>query len=171
MLERLVVERGVLHAEGEQYPCALGKGGILPPGRKREGDGATPAGSYRLRECWVRADRVRPLPETALPLRLITARDGWCDDPAHPLYNRHFVIPADPAPASFEQLWREDEAYDLIVPLGYNDAPIIPGKGSAIFLHVAKQGYPPTEGCVALAKEDLLRLLPVLSPHTVLDIQ
>lgn len=154
-MTQLKVQQRILKIGDASYPCAIGRGGLITAEKKREGDGCTPIGTWRLRECWYRADRMRA-PETKLPLRIITPNDGWCDDPKHALYNRHVKLPFA---ASHEQLWREDEAYDLIIPLGYNDDPVIPGKGSAIFLHVAKPDYAPTEGCVALAKADLLLIL------------
>ena len=149
---------------GKHYRCAVGKGGLSSD--KREGDGATPLGEFLLRECWYRADKTMP-PETRLPLKIIHEDDGWCDDPAYPAYNRHVKLPFA---ASHERLWREDDVYDLIVPLGYNDAPVMPGKGSAIFMHVAKPDYAPTEGCVALAKDDLLELLTQVSSDTAISI-
>lgn len=158
---------GTLEFDGKTYRCALGKKGISPD--KKEGDNCTPSGTFALRECWYRADK-GPVPDTLLPVRPITPADGWCDDAAHALYNKHFIIPAsagDPTsqdnapdmPRSYERLWRDDDVYDLIVPLGYNDAPIIPGKGSAIFMHLARPKYEGTEGCVALNKDDLLEIL------------
>jgi L,D-peptidoglycan transpeptidase YkuD (ErfK/YbiS/YcfS/YnhG family) len=136
-----------------RFRCALGWGGVTRA--KREGDGATPVGTWRMRGLHFRSDRVLR-PRTGLPARPITPEDGWCDDPADARYNqpvRH------PYPRSAERLWREDALYDLVIPLGYNDAPPAPGRGSAIFLHVARRGYGPTAGCVALARRDLLAVL------------
>ena len=163
----LIVQSGILRVGKREYRCVLGRGGVIPADKKREGDGCTPIGAWPLRACWYRPDRLTA-PTTLLPLHTIQPDDGWCDDPAHALYNQH-VTP--PFPASHETLWREDHAYDLIIPLGYNDNPITPGKGSAIFLHVAQPDYPPTEGCVALSLEDLLALLPELSVESVLEIR
>lgn len=178
----LLVRNRTLTFRGKTYPCAIGKGGLIAAEEKREGDGCTPVGTWPLRECWWRSDRTA-LPETSLPLHEITPDDGWCDDPAHPLYNRHFsIVPVknnapspwrgeNDLPASFERLWREDHAYDLIVPLGYNDAPVIPGKGSAIFLHCAKENFEGTEGCVALDAEDLRKVLAHADLSTLLRIE
>lgn len=149
-----VISADKLEFDGKTYPIATGKNGFSR--EKREGDNCTPIGAYALRECWYRADKLPHPPKTALPLRVIQPDDGWCDDPAHPAYNTHVKLPFS---ASHEKLWREDDVYDVIVPLGYNDAPIVPGKGSAIFMHVARPGYVGTEGCVALALPDLLALL------------
>jgi len=140
---------------GKTYRCATGKNGFVPDAEHKEGSGKTPIGSYALRSCWYRPDRLSP-PLTHLPLHVITPQNGWCDAPAHPCYNQPVPLPfAD----SHELLWREDEVYDIIVPLGFNDAPVIAGKGSAIFLHIAKKDYSPTEGCIAIAREDMLEVL------------
>jgi L,D-peptidoglycan transpeptidase YkuD (ErfK/YbiS/YcfS/YnhG family) len=134
-----------------QFPCALGRSGITAT--KREGDGATPAGSFPLRYVMFRADRLAR-PPTLLEAIPIAPDDGWCDDPADAAhYNRPVRLPH---PARHERLWRADALYDLVVALGYNDAPPVPGLGSAIFLHVARSDYGPTEGCVALALPHLL---------------
>jgi L,D-peptidoglycan transpeptidase YkuD (ErfK/YbiS/YcfS/YnhG family) len=142
------------------YQCAIGKGGFISPEEKREGDLKTPTGTYALREVWYRPDKLEMMPDTALLLRAVGEDDGWCDEPAHPNYNEHIVRPFA---ASHEKLWRDDDCYDLIVPIGYNDAPVVPGKGSAIFMHIAKPGYTGTEGCVAVSKQDLLAILPQLA--------
>ncbi len=165
-MPELLVQGGQLSFQGKTYRCAVGKGGVIAATQKREGDGATPAGSWKLRECWFRHDRLA-MPNTMLPTRAIQKDDGWCDDSAHPLYNHHIRLPFE---ARHETLWRDDHTYDLIVPLGYNDNPVVAGKGSAIFLHVAKPGYAGTEGCVALAQEDLLSLLPFFTPELSISI-
>lgn len=133
--------------------CAIGRSGLAR--NKREGDGATPIGIWPCRLIYWRPDRLSP-PATALPIVALQPADGWCDAPADPAYNLPVALPY---PASTEMLWRDDHVYDLIVPLGYNDAPVVPGLGSAIFLHLAQPDYAPTQGCVALALEDLLAFL------------
>jgi L,D-peptidoglycan transpeptidase YkuD (ErfK/YbiS/YcfS/YnhG family) len=130
-------------------PCAIGPGGIAR--KLGEGDGVTPLGVFDLREVFYRADRIAK-PGTVLPVRVIAKDDGWCDAPGDKNYNRLVKLPY---PASAEHLWREDHIYDLIAVIGFNDDPVIPGKGSAIFLHLAKTDFPPTVGCVALAEKDL----------------
>lgn len=161
----VIVTGNILIFKNKLYRCAIGKGGFSA--NKKEGDGATPLGEFALRECWYRADRMSA-PITKLPLKIIHETDGWCDDPKSPDYNLHVKLPFS---ASHEKLWHEDGVYDLIVPLGYNDGPIIPGKGSAIFMHIAKPDYTPTEGCVALAKKDLLEILSCVDPQTRITIQ
>lgn len=150
--------RGVLNAGGQGIDCALGRTGIT--GDKREGDGATPSGRFALRRVFYRADRLAP-PATRLPLTAIAKDDGWCDDPASSDYNRPVRFPFA---ASAEHLWRDDALYDLVVVLGHNDDPPQPGAGSAIFLHVARDGLQPTEGCVAIPRAALIALVEELAP-------
>ena len=147
--------------------CALGPAGVTPADAKREGDGASPAGAWPLRRVLYRPDR-RPAPETGLPVRALAPDDGWCDAPADPAYNRPVTLPY---PASAERLWRDDGVYDLIVTLGHNDDPVVAGAGSAIFLHLARPDYAPTQGCVALAAGDLADLLRLAKPGDALVIR
>ncbi|MFN3076105.1 MAG: L,D-transpeptidase [Alphaproteobacteria bacterium] len=151
--------------EQEPVRCALGRNGLKQD--KREGDGATPIGCFSLRRVLFRPDRLAP-PATRLPIQPIQPADGWCDDPSDLAYNCPVLLPYS---ASAESLWREDGLYDLIVILGHNDDPVLPGHGSAIFLHVARADFGPTEGCVAIGKEDLLRLLSVCKPNSRLCIR
>lgn len=144
---------GLLRFQGGIYRCAIGKGGIRTD--KREGDGATPTGLLPLRRVMYRADRLTP-PRAAVPVAPIAPDDGWCDDPGHTHYNTQIRLPH---PARHEELWRTDAIYDVIGMLGWNDAPVTRGRGSAIFLHLARPGFTPTEGCIALEQRDLLRVL------------
>ncbi len=148
-----VYASGLLAHRDRLYRCALGKGGLTS--NKREGDGATPIGRFTARELLFRRDRVAS-PKTGLASRAINVDAGWSDDPADPEYNRQVRRPHR---FSHEILYREDGLYDLIVPLGYNDAPPVSGLGSAIFLHVARNDYEPTEGCVAVDRADLIDIL------------
>ena len=107
-------------------------------------------------------------PATALPVRPLAEDDGWCDDPAHPDYNRPVKRPF---PASHEAMWRDDHLYDIVVVLGHNDDPPRPPLGSAIFLHLAKPDYAPTEGCIALARPDLEAVLALAAPGDALEIR
>lgn len=139
---------------GEQvWPCAVGRGGVRED--KTEGDHATPAGRWPIRRVLYRADRLQR-PETAFPCDPLQPDDGWCDAPADPQYNRLVRLPY---PAGHERLWRDEEVYDCIVVLGYNDRPVRAGAGSAIFLHIARRDLAPTEGCVALLRGHLLEFL------------
>ena len=145
--------RGVVRLGGLAFPCALGRSGRSV--RKREGDGATPVGRWRLLGVLYRSDRGR-CPSTRLPVRPIAPDDGWCDAPGDRNYNRPV---RHPYPASAERLWREDGLYDIVVVLSHNVRPRVRGAGSAVFMHLARPGYRPTEGCIALKREHLLRLL------------
>lgn len=158
---------GVLTAAGGRFACALGWGGIVA--EKREGDGGTPAGRFVLREALWRPERCAA-PTTGLPLSAIRPDDGWCDDPADGAYNRRVRLPHR---GRCEALWREDGLYDLLAVVGWNDDPPVPGLGSAIFLHVVREGpagFEPTEGCVALMEADLRAVLALAGPGTAIDI-
>ena len=150
----VVSPTGHLSAGGKRFRCAFGSGGITR--KKSEGDGATPAGTWPLRLGLYRADRLAPPPTAGLPMYPLSPRAGWCDDPIHPAYNQPIRLPFT---GRAEHLWRSDGVYDIIVVLGYNDAPAEPPRGSAIFLHVARPSLSPTEGCVALSKTDLVSVL------------
>lgn len=149
----------------QSFRCAVGRSGIVLD--KHEGDGGTPVGVWPLREVFYRPDRLAK-PVTALPVRALVPDDGWCDAPADARYNRPVRLPY---PASAEQLWRADHMYDLIVVVGYNDAPVLPGKGSAIFLHVARPGYTGTAGCVAFARNHLLAILGTIDKRSRLVVR
>lgn len=157
-----VTADGRLRFQGALFRCALGKGGVRAD--KREGDGATPAGLMPLRRVLYRADRTAP-PAARVRVEPIAPEDGWCDDSGHPDYNRQIRLPH---PARHEVLWREDGLYDIIGVLGWNDAPAERGRGSAIFLHIARADYGPTEGCIALDARELRRVLAGLEAVAVL---
>lgn len=163
-MEIMVWPPGTLAWNGRRVRCALGRGGVRAD--KREGDGATPAGTFPLRRVLYRADRLPP-PETGLPVQALEPGDAWCDDPADADYNRPVTRPLA---AGHETMWRDDNVYDLVVPLGYNDDPVEPGLGSAIFLHVARPDFGPTEGCIALAIGELLELLGACDETTRLSV-
>ena len=139
---------------------ALGRTGIKAA--KREGDGATPAGRFHPVRLWWRADRL-PRPRTLLPVRRIGPDDAWCENPADRRYNRAFRRAAN---EPGDRLRRDDGLYDLIVEIDHNTRPRVAGGGSAVFIHVARDGFAPTAGCVALRRNELLVLLARLSPKT-----
>ncbi|MDO8290805.1 MAG: L,D-transpeptidase family protein [Parvibaculum sp.] len=152
-------------------PCALGRSGIVTD--KREGDGGTPTGTFPLRELRYRADRLAP-PASPLETRVINANDGWCDAPADKNYNRFVTLPY---PVSHEKLMRDDGLYDIVIMLGYNDDPVVSGKGSAIFFHLAKEKaidgkstLQPTEGCVALTLANMRTVLALITASTQMEI-
>ena len=157
--------------------CAIGRGGIAVKGG--EGDGITPRGRWPVREIFYRPDRIAR-PQVMLPLRAIRPQDGWCDAPHDANYNRLVTLPYR---ASAERMWRDDHLYDLVAVLGYNDDPVVPGKGSAIFLHLTRSGgesrsdalkepdYSVTQGCVALAFADALAALEQLQPGDAVIVE
>jgi L,D-peptidoglycan transpeptidase YkuD (ErfK/YbiS/YcfS/YnhG family) len=157
--------RGTARLGHRQFPCALGRAGLSAD--KREGDGATPIGRFAFRRLLYRADRV-PHIETRVPARHIARDDGWCDDPASPDYNRAVRLPH---PARHEELWRDDHLYDLVVIIGHNDDPVLPGAGSAVFVHIASDDFGPTAGCVAFRRADLLMILAQVTTSDAVDIR
>jgi L,D-peptidoglycan transpeptidase YkuD (ErfK/YbiS/YcfS/YnhG family) len=139
--------------DGATRRCAVGRGGIGL--KQREGDGITPTGKWPLRRVFFRGDRL-DAPKTILPVEKIDPDDAWCDIPGDPNYNRLVRLPYA---TLNERLWRDDHLYDVIAVVGFNDSPVVQGKGSAIFMHIARENYEPTEGCVALVLDDLLTAL------------
>lgn len=156
--------QGWLIAGPFTVPVALGRGSIKA--NKREGDGGTPRGTFQLRRVWWRADRA-PRPITQLPVRRIKPDDGWCEDPRDRRYNRPVKVPGN---SGADRLWRQDALYDIIIEISHNTRPRIAGRGSAVFIHNARDGFGPTAGCVALRPDALKRLLPWLGPRTRIDI-
>ena len=138
--------------------CAVGRGGVAV--KQREGDGITPVGTWPLRNVLYRPDRLSA-PRTKLPVSPLASGDGWCEAPDDPDYNRMVRLPHR---SLSDSMWREDALYDVVLVVGYNDAPVVPGRGSAIFVHVARGDYGPTQGCVALSRADLLEALAQLQP-------
>lgn len=145
--------RGWLTYGALRWPCALGRTGRRAI--KREGDGATPIGSFRLLKAYYRPDRLMR-PRVPMPLTRLRSSDGWCDAVGDRNYNRYV---AHPYAASAERMWRADGLYDVVVVLDYNVKPRAQGRGSAIFMHCAREGFAPTEGCIALQRRDLLQVL------------
>lgn len=156
--------RGWLTADGWTVPVALGRGGILA--NKREGDGGTPRGTFYPRQLWWRADR-HPKPRTFLRVRPIRPEDAWCEDPHDRHYNQPIRLVRDQAG---DRLTREDHLYDFIVEIDHNAAPRIAGRGSAVFLHLARANFSPTAGCVSMTKSAMLRLLRRMGPRTKIII-
>ncbi len=153
MTRALVHPDGRLTFAGRTLRAALGRGGVRAD--KQEGDGATPAGLLPLRRVLYRADRIKP-PACGVPSEPLSPDDGWCDDTDDRAYNRMVRLPHA---ARHEALWRADAVYELVGVLGWNDAPPVRGRGSAIFLHVARPDFAPTEGCIALDRTDLVAVL------------
>ena len=157
---------GQVFWKGNSYPCALGKGGVLSATDKQEGDDATPAGLYPILWVYNRPDRVT-MPELSIPLQPLTKESGWCDEPLSDHYNKPVALPHH---ESAETMWREDACYDVVLVLGHNVCPTKPHRGSAIFMHIAREGMTPTRGCVALTKDDLLAILPEITNETMVRV-
>jgi L,D-peptidoglycan transpeptidase YkuD (ErfK/YbiS/YcfS/YnhG family) len=162
---RISETRGIARLGDRVFPCALGRAGLIAD--KREGDGGTPIGRFQFRRLLYRADRV-PHIETRLPALHIDPTDGWCDDPASPDYNRPVRLPQA---ARHERLWLESHLYDLVVIIGHNDDPIVKGAGSAVFVHVARDNFAPTEGCIAFTRDDLLTILSRVGTSDAIEIR
>ena len=156
--------RGWLTVGGQTIPVALGRGGIRA--NKREGDGGTPKGTFRPRQLWWRADR-HPRPRTFLPVRAIGPEDAWCEDPRSRHYNQPVRLGRD---CCGDRLKRDDHLYDFIVEIDHNISPRIAGRGSAVFLHLARENFSSTAGCVSMTKSAMLQLLQRLGPETKIVI-
>jgi L,D-peptidoglycan transpeptidase YkuD (ErfK/YbiS/YcfS/YnhG family) len=156
--------RGWLIAGDRAVPVALGRGGIRA--NKREGDECTPKGTFRPRQVWWRAER-HPRPPTLLPVRAIGPEDAWCEDPQSRNYNRPMHLNGA---AAGDRLKREDHLYDFIIEIDHNTRPRIAGRGSAVFLHLARDNFGPTAGCISMTKSEMLRLLARLGPNTKIVI-
>jgi L,D-peptidoglycan transpeptidase YkuD (ErfK/YbiS/YcfS/YnhG family) len=161
----LVYQAGRLTWPGGSARAVCGHGGVRAD--KREGDGASPQGIFPLVASYYRPDRIAP-PRTGLKLTALCPQHGWVDDPGDPLYNRPVLLPY---PARHEFMWREDGLYDIVVVIGYNTDPPIAGLGSAIFLHVARPDFAPTEGCIAIERDVLAGLLARLGPGSTIAIR
>ena len=160
----IINKSGYLKYQDLKFKCALGKHGINK--KKKEGDKITPKGTYKIVNIYYRKDRIKKI-SSKLKLIKIKKNMGWCDDPNNKNYNQLIKIPSK---YSHERLFKKDNIYDIIVILNYNMKPIIKNKGSAIFIHVAKKNYQPTQGCIALKKNDLLKLLSKISKNIKIKI-
>ena len=156
--------QGIVSLQGLTIPCALGAGGVKA--LKREGDGATPLADLRVLGGYFRAGGIVPRRER-LGLARIRPDLGWCDAPGDRNYNRPVGLPYR---ASHERMYRRDHLYDVCIVLDWNISPRRRNLGSAIFLHLARPGYAPTHGCIALKPRDMARILPLLSKRTVFRV-
>ena len=148
-----------------KFKCALGKAGIRK--KKKEGDNITPKGIYKIIKIYYRDDRIKKI-SSKFKLIKITKNMGWCDDPKSENYNKLIKLPSK---FGYEKLYRKDNLYDLILVLNYNINPTIKNKGSAIFIHIAKKNYKSTAGCIALKKDDLLKLIKIIDTNTKIFIK
>lgn len=157
--------QGLMNVAGTVFRCALGRGGITA--NKREGDGGTPLGAMRVLSGYFRADQFVGARRTRLPMEPISTVLGWCEVPDDRNYNRPVRIPYK---SSHECMLRDDRLYDACIVLDWNISPRRRGRGSAIFFHLARQDFTPTQGCVAVSAATMRRLLPRLSRQSVLRV-
>jgi L,D-peptidoglycan transpeptidase YkuD (ErfK/YbiS/YcfS/YnhG family) len=160
----IVKKSGHLRFKNLRFRCALGKAGINK--KKIEGDNITPKGIFKMLKIYYRPDKIKKI-ETLIKKIKIKKNMGWCDDPNSHLYNKQIKLPTK---FGHEKLYRNDNLYDLIVVLNYNTNPIIKNKGSAIFLHIAKNSYKKTKGCIALKKEHLIKIISKIKKNTKIKI-
>jgi len=160
----IVKKSGYLKYKNFKYRCALGKGGVNK--KIKEGDGITPKGVFKITKIYYRADKIKII-KTNIKKIKITKNMGWCDDPVSRFYNRQIKLPSK---FSYEKLYRNDDLYDLIAVMNYNTNPIIKNKGSAIFMHISKNSYKKTQGCIALKKKDLIKILTEIKKNTKIKI-
>ena len=161
----LMVKNNHLFFNDRKLQCAIGRNGLTK--NKKEGDLHTPIGSFHINKIYYRADKLGKI-KFILEDSIITKNDGWCDDQDSKFYNQHIKFPFN---GSAEHLYREDCIYDIVCVLNYNTSPIIPGKGSAIFLHIARPDFAGTEGCIAIEREALLEIATNLTHESTIDIE
>ena len=164
----------ILMSGTKKFKCQVGAGGLKIRSKKREGDKATPIGKWKLKSIYYRDDKILKsiIKPKTLKINKITKNCGWCDDPNTYNYNKFINIKnLSSKNINFEKLWREDQAYDIVIETSYNTQPIVKGKGSAIFIHCSFSDYRKTSGCIALKKKDLYMLIKNLSKKTNLEIK
>lgn len=161
---KIVVKNGFLTGKDEKYKCSIGYNGLSD--NKTEGDGCTPVGTFKIIKILYRPDKINNN-KFKLKSEIIEQMDGWCDDVHSDCYNQKIKFPFE---CSAEHLYRNDDLYDIVCLIDYNMFPIIKGKGSAIFLHVASNDYAPTQGCVAIKKDDLLDIALNLNKSSLIKI-
>ena len=164
-----------LKVDNKVFRCQIGEGGLKSAAKKVEGDKTTPIGKWYLETLYYRSDRIlRPRFKkiNILKINPITKHCGWCDDIRSLYYNKHVNINNFPSlTINYEKLWREDNAYDIIIVISHNTKPIIKNKGSAIFIHCSFEDIRPTAGCIALKKRDLIYLIKNLRDNVCIDIK
>ena len=160
----ILINKKYLTYDQYKVKCSVGKRGI--GSKKKEGDLITPIGQYKIKYILYRKDRVKKIQSK---LRKITIKKnmGWCNDPKSKKYNKLVNLPFN---YSYEQLFKKENIYDIILVLNYNMNPVKKDKGSAIFIHVAKKYYKRTQGCVAVKKSDLLKILREIKINTKVKI-
>lgn len=160
----ITLKNNLLYLQDYKLRCSIGKRGISI--NKKEGDGKTPCGNFKVKYILYRKDRIQNL-KSKLKKKIIKKNMGWCDDPKSKYYNQLITFPFK---YSAEKLWLKENTYDIILIIDYNSNPIIKNKGSAIFLHIAKKKYQSTNGCVAVSKKDIKLIASTINKKTKLKI-
>jgi L,D-peptidoglycan transpeptidase YkuD (ErfK/YbiS/YcfS/YnhG family) len=160
----IVKKTGYLKYKNFRFKCALGKNGIKK--KIKEGDDITPKGTFKIKAVYYRKDKIKKI-LTSIKTRKIKKNMGWCDDPNSSSYNKQIKLPSK---YSHEKLYRKDDLYDLVLVLNYNANPVIKNKGSAIFLHIAKDSYKKTKGCITLKKNHLIQLISKIKKNVKIKI-
>jgi L,D-peptidoglycan transpeptidase YkuD (ErfK/YbiS/YcfS/YnhG family) len=160
----IVKKPGYLIFKNFKFRCSLGKNGI--GNKKKEGDGRTPRGTFKLTKLFYREDKIKNIRGKIKRVK-IKKNMGWCDDPKSRFYNKLVKLPCK---FSYEKLYRKDNIYNIVVVLDYNLNPIIKNKGSAIFIHVAKKNYKTTQGCLGLKQNDLIKLISIIKKNQKIKI-
>ena len=160
----IIIKKQLLIYNGYKLKCRIGKSGIT--NLKKEGDLATPKGTFKLGSLYYRKDRIK-LPKCIIKKKIIRKKTGWCDDTKSKKYNREINFPFK---WSAEKLYRKDRIYDLLINIKYNQEPVVNNRGSAIFLHLTNNKYTPTKGCIAIQKSDFLKILPHIKKNTKISI-
>ena len=158
------LKNNFLYFQKYRLRCSIGKRGISI--KKREGDKKTPKGEFRLKYILYRKDRIFKF-KTKLKKIPINKKMGWCDDPNSDDYNKIINYPFK---FSAEKLWKKENIYDIVIVIDYNLNPVIKNKGSAIFLHIAKKKYQPTNGCIAVNKKNIRLITSTINKKTKLKI-
>ena len=158
------VKKKILTYDNYKVKCAIGKRGIGI--KKREGDLITPKGIFKIKEIFYRKDRIKNL-STKIRKIIIKKNMGWCDDPNSKKYNQLIRYPFK---FNSERLYRSDNIYDIIIVLNFNMSPVKKNKGSAIFIHIAKNKFSSTKGCIALKKNELKKMIKFLTKTTLVKI-
>ena len=160
----IVKKTGYLTYKNLKFRCALGKAGVKK--KEKEGDNITPKGIFKINKIYYRPDKIKNFTSVLKKIK-IKRNMGWCDDPKSNFYNQQIKLPSK---FSYEKLYRSDNLYDIILVLDYNINPIIKNKGSAIFIHIAKNSYKKTKGCIALKKKHLVKLISQIKINTKIKI-
>ena len=161
----ILINKNYLTYNNYKVKCALGKRGI--GNKRREGDFITPKGNFKIKYILYRKDRIKRI-QSKIKKIIIKKNMGWCDDPLSKNYNKLIKIPSE---YNYEKLYKKDNVYDIILVLNYNMNPVVKNKGSAIFIHVTKANYKKTEGCVAIKKIHLLKIIKELKNNTKIKIE